>query len=159
MIIVCKSNMDTVAFPPNVRSTTISFGPSFAVSIFFLRSFNREDLGFRLFDKKLSCWSFECLLMTVIMSSWSFRSVWCWERMLSRSSWNWQFHGIGPSKSNGNSDSFVGTKDVSATGAWYDCGSVTALVLVELSRSEKRSSTSGFIVSRVDIINITIHSI
>jgi hypothetical protein len=53
MIIVSKSNMDTFAFPPNVRSTTISFGLSYAVSIFFSRSFNRKDLGLRLFNKKL----------------------------------------------------------------------------------------------------------
>ncbi len=120
IIMVSKSNMDTVTFPLNVRSTTTSFGLSFEVSIFLSRSFRNEDLGLREWDEKLRHWSYKWLLITVIMLLWSLRSVQWWERMLSRSSWNWQCRGIGPFRSNANLDSFVGTNDVLTMGAWYD---------------------------------------
>ena len=119
-----------VACPPNVRLTSTSWGLSYVVSIFRLKSFNRDDLVSRLWEEKVRLWSLECLLITEIIWSWTLRSVQCCDRMLSRSSWNWVFPGIGATKSNGSSDSFDGIKDVSTMPAWYDSWLVTSWFVV-----------------------------
>jgi hypothetical protein len=79
--------------------------------------------------------SLKCLLITEIVSSWTLRSVPCCDRMLSRSSWNWVFHGIEASKLNGSSDSFDGIKNVSTMLAWYDSWSATSWFVVLRSTS------------------------